>query len=135
MYLSGTGVNKDKSKQNFDFATNNLRMVYNSYFDTRVNFYHYRTAVYQQLWIRPTMLKFEDCAEITFISNSRTTIEIQVDGDNYKALVNDNVVYDDECHKFKDDGINENTINAIALTSGSDIPDEACGNNHFISVK
>ena len=131
-YLSGIGVNKDGGKQSFDFTTNNLKMVYNSYngHDMKVKFGGKSEL---ELTIKETDFKLEDCTKSVSIPKSRTTIVIQVDNNNYKVLLNGNEVYNGECKKFKDEDMNENTIQKIAFTG--DIPNEACGNYHFISVK
>ena len=131
-YLSGIGVDKKSEKQRFDFTTNNLKMVYNSYdgHDMKVKFGGNSEL---ELTIKDTDFKLKDCTKSVSIPKSRTTIVIQVDDNNYKVLLNGNEVYNGECKKFKDEDINENTIETIAFTG--DIPDEACGNYHFISVK
>ena len=108
-------------------------MIYDTikFIDVKVKFY--KSSHNLELEIKNNEVKLVNCERDVKISNSRNVIEIQVDGDNFKVLVNEIEIYNDECAKFKAENMNENTIKQIEFTA--DIPDNACGKYNFISVK
>ena len=109
-----------------------MRFLNSDFAETAVKFYN-DDEDNVEAKIMQNEIIFEACKKGVSIGNNNITIEIQVEGDNYKVLVNDVEEYDQECQKFKEKNMSEGTIKQIQFTAA--VPDEACGNYPFTSIK
>ena len=109
-----------------------MRFLNSDFAETAVKFYN-DDEDNVEAKIMQNEIIFETCKKGVSIGNNNITIEIQVEGDNYKVLVNDVEEYDQECQKFKEENMSEGTIKQIQFTAA--VPDEACGNYPFTSIK
>ena len=107
-------------------------MGFTAFAGTAVKFYNdFGNSV--EAKIEQNKIIFETCENSVSISNTNITIEIQVEGDNYKVLVNNLEKYNQECEKFITEKMSEGNIKRIEFTAA--VPDEACGNYPFTSIK